>query len=142
MKWSEVYSPVRQPDMKEIGTFVNSTGWGALCKYIETTYKVSPRIEYSQCSMQAGWNVKYKKSSRSVCTLYPEDGYFICLVSIGAKEAREAELILKNCTSYTQELYAVTVPFNGSRWLMIEVTDEHILEDVKELIGVRMKRRK
>ena len=28
-------------------------------------------------------------------------------------------------------------PFNGSRWLMIPVTDEAVLTDVKALIGIR-----
>ena len=28
-------------------------------------------------------------------------------------------------------------PLNGSRWLMIPVTDEAVLTDVKELIGIR-----
>ena len=64
------------------------------------------------------------------------------MVSIGAKEAAEAELILKGCSPYLQELYAGTAPFNGGRWLMIEVRDKETLEDVKEMIGVRMKKKK
>ncbi|WP_320920928.1 DUF3788 family protein [Eisenbergiella porci] len=32
-------------------------------------------------------------------------------------------------------------PQNGGRWLMIEVTDGSILEDVKKLIDVRMGRK-
>ena len=86
--------------------------------------------------------MKYKKGSRAICTLYPDHGYFICMVSIGAKEAAEAELVLKGCSPYLQELYAGTAPFNGGRWLMIEVRDKETLEDVKEMIGVRMKKKK
>ena len=57
--------------------------------------------------------MKYKKGSRAVCTLYPEEGYFICMVSVGAKEAPEAELALNGCTAYVRQLYHDTTPFNG-----------------------------
>ena len=33
-------------------------------------------------------------------------------------------------------------PYNGGRWLMIEVTDPAILQDVKTLIAVRMDTKK
>ena len=92
--------------------------------------------------MQGGWNVKYKKGSRAVCTLYPEEGYFICMVSVGAKEAPEAELALNGCTAYVRQLYQDTAPFNGGRWMMMEVRDGDVLEDVKELIGIRMRKKR
>ena len=109
---------------------------------LEDTFHISPRIEYSRCSMQGGWNVKYKKGSRAVCTLYPEEGYFICMVSVGAKEAPEAELALNGCTAYVRQLYHDTTPFNGGRWMMIEVRNGEVLEDVKDLIGIRMRKKR
>lgn len=142
MAWHEIYPAGRQPDMKQIGDYVNSPHWNQLCSYIQKTYATSPSIEYSRCSMQTGWNVKYKKGSRAICTLYPDEGTFICMVSIGAKEAPEAEAALHGCTRYLQELYAKTGTFNGGRWLMIEVGDGDVMEDVKEMIGIRMKKRK
>ena len=41
-----------------------------------------------------------------------------------------------------RELYAQAPPYNGGRWLMIEVTDPAILQDVKTLIAVRMDTKK
>ena len=142
MVWHETYPAHCQPDMKQIREFVDSPYWEQLCSYLQKTYVTSPSIEYSRCSMQTGWNVKYKKGSRAICTLYPDEGYFICMVSIGAKEAAEAELVMKGCSPYLQGLYEKTVPFNGGRWLMIEVRDKETLEDVKEMIGVRMRKKK
>ncbi|MPM45784.1 hypothetical protein SDC9_92476 [bioreactor metagenome] len=89
--------------------------------------------------MEPGWNVKYKKSSRSICTLYPKENHFTCLISIGIKEAVETELIMQSFDLYLMELYQNTKPFNGSRWLMIDVTSQEILENVKTLINIRVK---
>ena len=33
-------------------------------------------------------------------------------------------------------------PFNGGRWMMIEVRNGEVLEDVKELIGIRMRKKR
>ncbi len=113
MTWMEAYPAHRQPDMEQIGRYIASPCWQPLLAWLEDTFHISPRIEYSRCSMQGGWNVKYKKGSRAVCTLYPEEGYFICMVSVGAKEAPEAELALNGCTAYVRQLYHDTTPFNG-----------------------------
>ena len=72
MVWHEAYPADRQPDMEEIDSFIGSPYWKSLCTYVERNYLVTPRIEFSRCTMQTGWNVKYKKSSRAICTLYPE----------------------------------------------------------------------
>ena len=142
MEWSNLYDMNHQPDLEQIDAFVHSDCWNRLRKYLEDTYQVSPKIEYSRCSGKPGWNVKYRKSSRALCTLYPDDGFFTCMVSIGTKEASETELLLNTCTAYVQNLYARADVFNGGRWLMIDVTDEQILMDVKELIQTRVKVRK
>ncbi|KAB2952754.1 DUF3788 family protein [Heliorestis acidaminivorans] len=36
---------------------------------MEEAYQAKPHITYSKCSAQPGWNVKYKKSGKSLCTL-------------------------------------------------------------------------
>lgn len=137
--WSELYDQSNQPTMDDINNFINRELWNELCSFLESRYAVAPKLEYSKCSMQKGWNVKYKKSSKSICTLYPMEGYFIVLIVIGQKEQTEAELIIPSCSSYTRQLFSKT-PFSlGGKWLMIEVTQRAVLEDVLKLIQVRVK---
>ncbi|PKM39700.1 MAG: hypothetical protein CVV04_10005 [Firmicutes bacterium HGW-Firmicutes-9] len=138
MNWFETYPKTQEPTLEQIESFIASPLWNGLCSWAEGAYAVAPKVEYSTCSGAPGWNVKYKKSGRALCTLYPDAGQFIALVTIGAKEATEAELLLPTCTEYLRELYARTQTFNGARWLMIHVTDEGVLEDVKKLIRLRV----
>lgn len=139
MNWNEHFSKVTPPDLYQISSYINSPLWGDLCTYLEHTYSVSPKIEHSICSGAPGWNVKYKKNSRALCTLYPASTYFTAMVSVGSKEAAEAELLLTACTNYVQDLYWNASPFNGGRWLMIEVRSPEILDDVKTLIALRVR---
>lgn len=112
--------------------------WGELCGSIEQVYGAQPKIEYSQCSGMPGWNVKYKKSGKALCTLYPAEGFFVCLVVAGDALQNEIEGRLLGFEPYTAELYRRTPSSMGSRWLMIELTSAAILRDVQELIALRI----
>lgn len=142
MTWNLIYPKGCPPDDKAISGFIDSPLWHDFCSHLESCYGVSPKIEHSICSGAPGWNVKYKKSGRALCTLYPNQGFFTCLVSVGSREAMEAELLLSVCTETVRTLYWNTKPFNGGRWLMIPVTSPEILEDVKQLIALRVQKKR
>lgn len=89
--------------------------------------------------MQQGWNVKYKKAGRTLCTLYPMEGFFIALIVIGERERLEIEFALPLFTEHFVRLYHDTKCGMGQKWLMIRVTDEVILDDVKQCIAIRRK---
>lgn len=127
----------QKPSLEAISAYVDSPLWERLCKHIEMEYQSKPVLEYSRCSMQYGWNVKYKKAGRTLCTLYPMEGYYIALVVIGEHERTETELMLPFSTEYFQQVYHETKTGMGQKWLMINVADEAVLEDVKRCIAIR-----
>ncbi len=141
MLWNEIFPRGTEPSFAQIGEYIDSPYWGALNDHLQSTYAVQPKIEYSQCSGAPGWNVKYKKSGRGLCVLYPDKSFFTCLVCIGAKEAPEAELLIDTCTDFTSSMYWGAKSLNGSRWLMLKVTSKDILEDVFLLISTRVKKK-
>ena len=142
MEWINLYGPDRQPGAAEIARYINSSLWEEMNHFLQENYETQPDYSYSGCSAQPGWNVKYQKAGRSLCTLYPMDGYFIALVVIGAKEQTEAELLMPMCDSDTQKLFANTAFSAGGRWLMISVTNEAVLQDAERLIQLRRKIKK
>jgi hypothetical protein len=137
--WSELYNQNNQPTLENINDYINSELWIELCSGLETMYTTLPKLEYSKCSMQKGWNIKYKKSSKSLCTLYPMNGYFIALVVIGEKEQAAAEQVIPTCSNYVQKLFSGTVFSAGGKWLMLEIRERSVLEDVMKLIQLRVK---
>lgn len=143
MKWNELFNEHLTPSGEDMKDFIGAAedNWNDLTQYIENTYQSKPRTEYSRCSMQPGWNVKYKKSGKSLCTLYPMQDYFITLVVIGPKEQDEAEAAMEAgvFSTYVKELYKKTSGSAMGRWLMIEVKDKSILNDIKILMDMRVK---
>ncbi len=141
MQWCEINGQDKCPSLGEIEQFIGNPLFSELCGYIEQTYGVKPTVEYSQCSGARGWNIKYKKSAKSLCVIYPNQGYFTCLVVIGNKEQPEAEHLLPSLDKYIQELYERTRFACGGRWLMIDIKSQKILESTKVLISLRAKKK-
>lgn len=139
MDWVNLYPADKQPSPAEIAEYIASPLWDNLNAFLQESYEVSPIYNYSTCSGQPGWNVKYQKAGRALCTLYPMPGFFIALVVIGTKEDVEASLVIPTCDQRIQALYNNTAAIMGGRWLMIPVTSDKILNDVKRLIQLRRK---
>lgn len=142
MEWSELFNISQMPSVKDIKAYIGKSEpiWNELTSFIEDTYKVNFQMSYSKCCAQPGWNIKYKKSGKSLCTLYPMEDYFIALIVVGAKEEDEVKIAMDAgmFTTYVMELYQKTVFSAGGRWLMIEVKNKEILNDIKTLIKIRV----
>ena len=143
-QWSELYGKENEPSVEQIQVFVATHLWNDLAEYLQQTYNVKPKIEYSGCKMDKGawkgWNIKYKKGGKSLCTLYPKQGYFLSLITISEKDAIEADLLIPFCTDYIQELYHNTqFGKNYGKMLGIEVTSNDVLSDMKKLMALRVK---
>ena len=143
MLWSELFNDAHEPSDSQLKQFVNTPLWDDLDDFLQQTYAVKPKLSYSNCSMDKGfwmgWNVKYKKSGKALCTLYPKQGYFMALIPVGVKEMDEADLLIHTCEEYIQDLYNKTKRGAAGKSLAVEVTGESILHDIKKLIALRVK---
>lgn len=82
--------------------------------------------------------MKFRKSGKSLCTIYPREGYFTVLAVIGQKEKEAVENILNECTSKLRDIYHQTKTGNGQKWLMIDLEDKgKMYLDVLRLIEIR-----
>ena len=62
--------------MEQIAAAVGSSLWQRTCIFLQSSYGSVPLIQYSGCSAAPGWNVKYRKGGKALCTLYPDDSFF------------------------------------------------------------------
>ena len=143
MVGSELWSDGHEPSENQIKEFVDTPLWDDISGYLLQAYNVRPKLFFSRCSMNKGfwkgWNVKYKKNGKSLCTLYPKQGHFIALVTLGVKEIPEADRLIPLCGEYVRDVYHRTGSGKGGgKSLAIDVTSETILRDVKALVALRL----
>jgi len=96
----EVFNKENQPTEDEIKDFVGTKIFALfadLDNHLRNDYKIKPKLAYSSCSMNnniwRGWNVKYQKSGKTYCTIYPQKGYFLALIPGKPFEVRNEDTI-------------------------------------------------
>lgn len=137
--WDIAWPQQMKPALSDIGAWVNNPLLEELMAWMGETYGVEPSVEFSKCSMDRGWNIKFKKGSRALCALYVRSGYFTAMVTLGARETAELEVLLPTFSAPLQKLYQETPAFNGGKWLVIDVKKQKQLEDIQRLILLKAK---
>ena len=126
------------PILEEIGEYVNNPLFTQFCTDIKARYSCNEKIEFSSCSWEYGWNVKFRKAGKNLCTIYPKEGYFSVLIVIGQKEKEAVEAILQDCSAELRDIYNQTRTGNGQKWLMIDLEDkEKMYADILSFIDIR-----
>lgn len=126
------------PSLEEIGQYVGKPAFIKFCSEMRSRYQCSEKLEFSSCSWEKGWNIKYRKAGKTLCTIYPRELYFTVMVAVGQKEKEAVQAVLEECTPQLQDIYERTREGNGQRWLMIDLEEEGgLYQDVFRLISIR-----
>lgn len=126
------------PTEYEMKEYINNDLYDDFYEYMQTTYKIVPKFEFSKCSWEYGWNIKFKKGSKSLCTIYPRENYFTVLVVIGKKEKETFESLLSSFSNDIQQIYKETEEGNNQKWLMIDLEDnDKRYADLKKIIAIK-----
>lgn len=129
LSYEDIFTYMKEPAL---------TWWTTLNTFIQQRFKASPKLNYSSCSLQRGWNVKYHKSGRSLCTLYPEKETFTVLIVLKLELANLVALREDTFDPQVIDIVKAVRPLNGTKWLMIPVENEVIVKDIQELLIMKM----
>lgn len=119
-----------------IGT-PGSEAWREVKCFVEDGYAIPPETVFY--GKKYGWTVRYRKSGRTLCSLFPEQGAFTVLIVLGRKESAKALTIRDALGPTVNALLGTTEQLHDGRWLWIRVSTNRDTEDVKTLL--RIKRR-
>lgn len=126
------------PNGRILSDYINNSLYDEFIQYMEETHQTKVCFEFSKCSFEYGWNVKFKKGSKNLCTLYPRENYFTVLLVVSEKNKVLVEQQLSSFSSAIQQIYKETAAGNGQKWLMIDVEDDDkTYESVKKIIEIR-----
>lgn len=131
-----------KPTIAELESYISNPMFEGLLEHMQTEYKALRKVEYSKDVWLRGWNIKLRKAGKSLCVIYPRQGYFTVLIVVSEKEKERIENLLPQLTNELQEIYHSTKEGNGQRWLMIDVKDNvSLYHDILKLIRIRRETR-
>ncbi len=137
MSYERMLAKDNQPTDKEIfKTIGNTTHWLELRQYLESSYGLAPDlVNYGK----HGWTIRYRKSGKTLCSLFPEKGAFTVLVVLGKKEAEKALSIMDQFNAAVRKLLDDADQRNDGRWLWIRVQKQSDIISIKELLELKRK---
>ncbi len=124
-----------QPTMNEVYGALGSKQplWEKLTRFISDNYSIPE--EWSFGGKNYGWNVWYRKSGKTLVSLYPQQEGFVAQIVLGKDQVKQAlDLKLgKNVGTILKE----TPQLHDGRWLFIQVKTEKDVKDIQQLLAVK-----
>ena len=111
--------------------------WLDICKYIRSHYAEVPEMIFF--TKNYGWSVRYRKSKKTLCYLFPERNAFSVLIVLGSKEAVRAEDMAHKMNEAVRRVLEDTEQLHDGRWLWIRVTEASDCASLKVLLSAKKK---
>jgi hypothetical protein len=107
--------------------------WDRLLKFIASNYAIPPDLSYG--GKNYGWNLWYRKSGKTLVSLYPQHKHFVAQIVLGSAQAEEAST-LKLGKNVLHAIEAFPELHEG-RWLLLKVRSEKDVKDVETLLQLK-----
>jgi hypothetical protein len=134
---------VHKPTEEEIQAYIGkqaSKAWQMIKWFIKDSYDIPPEtIFYGK---KYGWTVRYRKSGKTLCSLFPEKGAFTVLIVLGGKEAEKALTIRDELSARVDEILGATEQLHDGRWLWIRVSRDMDVDNIKKLLMIKKRPKK
>jgi len=131
------------PNESEILAFIEAPGaveaWKEVRKFLQDNYDIIPEMLFD---MKQGWDVRYRKSGRTLVTLTPEKGGARILMVLGKEESAKALSMQKYLSPKMYKLIENSKQLHDGRWLWIKVFETKDAEDLKKLLPLKRRPKK
>ena len=85
------------------------------------------------------YEYKFRKSGKTLCAFYFKDDVLGFMIIFGKEEREKLEKIRTLLSSEILESYDNADTFHDGKWVMFNITDYSILEDLKKLLLIKRK---
>jgi hypothetical protein len=107
--------------------------WQRIVDFIAINYLMVGDMTYG--GKNYGWNLWYRKSGKSLVSLYPQENALIAQVVLGREQVEKA-LALTLGENVGRVLHE-TPSLHDGRWLFISVTTEIDVADIEQLLVLK-----
>ena len=81
--------------------------------------------------------IRYRKSGRTLVTLYPAGNSLVVLVVLGQKEVAKTEALVDKLSTTVRELFQETDQLHDGRWLWIRPSSKTDVESIMLLLSTK-----
>ena len=138
MEFVRLLDEDHEPSEEEILAAIGAGDlWLDLKEYIDQSYDFVPELIFY--GKKYGWTIRYRKSGKTLISLFPEQGAFTALIVLGKKEGEKAAERLDELSPATRKLMRSVKQLHDGKWLWIRILEPTHVEDVKRLLATKRK---
>ncbi|MGC7872323.1 DUF3788 domain-containing protein [Desulfosporosinus sp. SYSU MS00001] len=114
--------------------------WQKICDFVNENYDMNS--QWNNGGKGGLYEYKFRKSSKTLCTLYAKEKSFGFMVIYGKNEREKFETERQNFSDNIQSLYDKAQTYHDGKWIMVNVLDDNPLEDIKNMLKIKKKSNK
>jgi hypothetical protein len=139
MAYERLLDATTTPTPAQVRAHLGSSAglYDSLLEFLSHNYQVEPLVEFG--GAKYGWQLRYRKGSKPLCTIYPEAGAFTVLVVLGRDESDKALAAQDTLHPTFRKALLEAHVYHDGRWLWLRVLSEEDLEDIKTLLAIKRK---
>lgn len=128
------------PSNEELKKLIGETKlnvWHELCHMIENYYD----MEHLWNSGGKAWKYeyKYRRGGKTLCALYVRENCLGFMIIFGKNERAKFEANRQNYSDAVKKVYDDATTYHDGKWLMLELTDTSLFEDMTQLLAIKRK---
>ena len=127
------FKPTEKQMLELLGK--KATLWSDLREYLATHYDHTPELDFG--GKKYGWAIRYRKSKKTLITLFPERGGFTALIVLGREEIAKVNAILDELSLNVREILITTKQLHDGCWSWIRPSSKADIESIKALLGMK-----
>ena len=111
--------------------------WSEINGFIEKNYNVE--FMWDKGGKTGLFELKYRKSGKTLCALYPRQLGMRILIILGKVERDKFENSINEFTQYMKDFYDNTHQYHDGKWLYLDLLNDELIEDIKKLLLIKKK---
>ena len=111
--------------------------WDKLCTLIDEKYDMD-RL-WDKGGKAWTYEYKYRRGGKTLCALYARKDCIGFMVILGKDERLKFEGDRETYSKEVQRIYDGTQTYHDGKWMMFELTDTSLFDDLIRLLGIKRK---
>ena len=111
--------------------------WTSLHQLIEQKYNMEQMWNHG--GKKWTYEYKYRRGGKTLCALYAKEQTIGCRVILGKDERTKFESMREMFSNAAQKIYDETTTFHDGKWLMFELKDTSLFNDIERLLSIKRK---
>jgi hypothetical protein len=85
------------------------------------------------------YELKYRRSGKTFCALYPRESGMRVLIIFGKNEREKFEGLREDFSEYICNFYDNTHQYHDGKWLYLDVINDSIIRDIEKILLIKKK---